>query len=304
MRVNIAFRPAKGSGRPEEAPAAAASVIPMTNDGAKPDARDDGDVLPGGTVNAGAVVRRGSLVDRPAPPTAPALHAHLRALRRRGFTGAPLPVGRTPDGREQLTFVPGDVALPPFPAWALTEPALTSVGRLLRGLHAASADIPVDTCAAWPRELSDPEGGPILCHNDVCPDNVVFRDGRATALIDFDLAAPGRPVWDVAMAARYWVPLLDPESAAALYPGGPLDAPRRLRVLADGYGLSSADRALLPAVVQQATEACRAFVAVRVAGGDPVYRRVLAERGGWARWDRVRTWLRTHEEAFTTALLA
>lgn len=276
----------------------------MTKDGGAPGSPDGGDVLPGGTVNAGAVVRRGSLVDRPAPHTAPALHAYLHALRRRGFTGAPLPVGRTPDGREQLTFVPGDVALPPFPAWALTETALTSVGRLLRDLHATSADIPVDTGVGWPRELSDPEGGPILCHNDVCPDNVVFRDGRAAALIDFDLAAPGRPVWDVAMAARYWVPLLDPESAASLYPGGPLDAPRRLRVLADGYGLSAPDRAVLPDVVEQATEACRAFVAARVAEGDPVYRRVLAERGGWARWDRIRTWLRTHKQAFSTALLS
>jgi hypothetical protein len=48
-------------------------------------------------------------------------------------------------------------------------------------------------CVEWPRALADPAGGTILCHNDVCPDNVVFRDGRAAALIDFDLAAPGRP---------------------------------------------------------------------------------------------------------------
>ncbi|MBA2947798.1 phosphotransferase [Streptomyces himalayensis] len=38
--------------------------------------------------------------------------------------------------------------------------------------------------ADWPRDLADPEGGTLLCHNDVCPENVVFRDGRATAFID------------------------------------------------------------------------------------------------------------------------
>lgn len=43
----------------------------------------------------------------------------------------------------------------------------------------------------------------MLCHNDVCPENVVFRDGRAAALIDFDLAAPGRALWDIAMTARH-----------------------------------------------------------------------------------------------------
>ncbi|MEU2565588.1 phosphotransferase [Streptomyces althioticus] len=264
---------------------------------------DEDGVLPGGTVNAGAVHRRGGLVDRPAPRTAHALHPYLSALRRHGFDAAPVPVALTGDGREHLTYMPGDVALPPFPAWSMTAGALTSVGRLLRRLHEASAAVGVDPRTDWPSDLSDQEGGTMLCHNDVCPENVVFRDGRAVALIDFDQAAPGRPLWDVAMTARYWVPMLDPRSAAVLYPPG-LDAPARLRVLADGYGLSAEDRAELPAVVEQVTEVCRAFVARRVAEGDPVHVRALAERGGWERWDRVRTWLADLRETFRTALLA
>ncbi|MFF9527536.1 phosphotransferase [Streptomyces achromogenes] len=262
----------------------------------------EGEALVGGMANAGAVFRRGALVERPAPRNARALHAYLHALREHGFDAAPVPVGLTADGREQLTFVPGDVALPPYPGWAMTEGVLASVGVLLRRLHEAGAAVAVDTRAEWPRDLADPEGGTMLCHNDVCPDNVVLRDGRAAALIDFDLAAPGRPLWDIAMTARYWVPMLDPESAAAFYPSG-LDAPARLRVLADGYGLSAADRAELPGVIEQATQVCRAFVARRVADGDPVYLRALAERGGWERWDRVRTWLADHREVFTAVLL-
>ncbi|MFG3122472.1 phosphotransferase [Streptomyces sp. NPDC048201] len=261
-----------------------------------------GEALDGGMTNPGAVLRRGSLVERPAPPAAPALHAHLRALGEHGFDGAPTPLRLTADGREKLTYVPGDVALPPFPRWVMTEAALRSVGSLLRRLHDAAAAVSVDTRAAWPKALADPEGGTMLCHNDVCPENVVFRDGRAVALIDFDLAAPGRPLWDVAMTARYWVPMLDPTSAAALHPAG-LDAPTRLRVLADGYGLSRQERADLPGVVEQATASCRAFVAGRVADGDPLYTEVLSEHGGWQRWDRVQEWLVAHRETFTAALL-
>ncbi|RLV10009.1 aminoglycoside phosphotransferase [Streptomyces griseocarneus] len=262
----------------------------------------DDEALVGGMVNTGAVFRRGALVERPAPRTARALHAHLLALEERGFDAAPTPVLLTADGRERLTFVPGDVALPPFPRWAMTRTALRSVGSLLRRLHEASAAIAVDTSAEWPRDLADPEGGTMLCHNDVCPENVVFRDGRAAALIDFDLAAPGRPLWDVAMTARYWVPMLDPGSATALHPAG-LDAPARLRILADGYGLSPQDRTELPGVIEQATASCRAFVAGRVADGDPAYTRALAGQGGWQRWDRIQEWLVTHHEKFTTALL-
>ncbi|MFJ2091124.1 phosphotransferase [Streptomyces sp. NPDC087901] len=262
----------------------------------------EGGALVGGMVNAGAVFRRGALVERPAPSTARALHTHLLALEAHGFDAAPTPVRLTADGREQLTFIPGDVALPPFPHWAMTEAALRSVGSLLRRLHEASESIAVDTSVAWPRALADPEGGTMLCHNDVCPDNVVFRDGRATAVIDFDLAAPGRPLWDVAMTARYWVPMLDPVSAEALYPEG-LDVPTRLRILSDSYGLSAQERAELPGLIEQATASCRAFVADRVADGDPVYTQVLSERGGWQRWDRMQGWLVAHHEVFTAALL-
>ncbi|MDH6521728.1 hypothetical protein M2163_001281 [Streptomyces sp. SAI-135] len=263
----------------------------------------DREALVGGMVNAGSVFRRGALVERPAPPNAHALHAHLLGLKDHGFDAAPTPVGLTADGREELTFIPGDVALPPFPPWVLTTTALESVGLLLRRLHAASATITVDPDVKWPQDLADPEGGTMLCHNDVCPDNVVFRDGRAAALIDFDLAAPGRPVWDVAMAARYWVPMLDPVSAAALYPAA-LDAPARLRILAESYGLSAGERTVLPGVIEQATEVCRAFVTRRVADGDAVYLQALQDRGGWERWDRMQTWLADHRETFTAALLA
>lgn len=59
--------------------------------------------LAGGTANAGEVVRRGEVVDRPAPRNARALHAYLRGLREQGFDAAPAPVGLSEDGREQLT---------------------------------------------------------------------------------------------------------------------------------------------------------------------------------------------------------
>ncbi|WP_329565954.1 phosphotransferase [Streptomyces sp. NBC_01361] len=275
----------------------------MTGDTGPADSHE----LAGGMMNAGAVFRRGDVVERPAPPNVRALHAYLAALRHQGFDAAPVPVGVRADGRERLGFIPGYVAVPPFPPWAMSQTALRSVGVLLRRLHEASARVAVDVSAGWSGELADPEGGTMLCHNDVCLENVVFRDGRAVALIDFDQAAPGRPVWDVAMTAGYWVPMRDPESAAPLYPvpdpSHALDAPGRLRLLADGYGLSPRERAELPEVVEQAAAVCRAFVARRVADGDSVYVQALRDRGGWERWDRIQSWLSDGREAFRGALL-
>lgn len=52
---------------------------------------------------------------------------------------------------------------------------------------------------------------------------------------------------------------------------------------------SAKDRTELPTVIERATEGCRAFVTRRVTDGDPVYLKAPADRGGWARWDRLQT---------------
>ncbi len=258
--------------------------------------------LSGGIMNAGAVFQRGEIVDRPAQTHAPAIHRFLEALRDHGFTGAPKPVGLA-DGREQLTFVPGEVALQPYPAWSMTEAALTSVGALLRRFHHASSAIPLEPDVPWATDLGDPRGGTMLCHSDACVENVVFRDGEAYALIDFDMVAPGRPLWDVAMAARYWVPMLDPETAALFPSYVGLDPVRRLRVLADGYGLSADDRSELLGVIGEVTVVERAEIAARLEAGDASFVRAFHDHGGWTTWDRLQAWLADQRAIFLAALI-
>ncbi|MET8695603.1 phosphotransferase [Streptomyces bauhiniae] len=202
-----------------------------------------------------------------------------------------------PDGYEQLGYIPGDIASLSEADWIRGMDTLASVGALLRRLHDTGAHIPVDTRVSWPRDLADPEASStadvVMCHNDPNMGNIVFREGVAVALIDFDLAAPGRPLWDVAMAARYWAVLADPPSA-----------PTRLRVLADGYGVPTGERAGLPELVEQVTATCRTFAEARVAAGDQAVVKSMAARGGWQRWDRLQAWLETHRQMFIDALCA
>jgi hypothetical protein len=267
------------------------------------DTDNRGKRLAGGMMTT--VFRYGGHVVRTATPAAPAIHDHLRALAEDGFKGAPVPLRLRDDGREELTFVEGDVALPPFPDWAFTEHTLCSAAELLRRYHDAAARVPVDTGASWntgSTGMADPEGGPILCHNDPCLENIVFRRGRAAALIDFDLAAPGRPVWDVAALAYYLVPALDPASTAGT-PHAGSDAPHRLRVLADAYGLSPDDRLALPRTVEDYTAVARVFVAERIENGDGMFALDLERQGGWERWDRRQTWLADQRAVFVRALV-
>jgi hypothetical protein len=261
---------------------------------------EHGEPLGGGLANAGSVLRRGDVVVRPAPAHAAAIHAFLRRLRRQGFDGAPVP-RRLTGGSEELDFIAGEVAVPPYPPWSLTDDALASVAGLLRRLHDAAGQVPVDAAVDWPRDLADPRGGPLLCHNDVCVENVVFAGGRATAVLDFDFAAPGRPAWDLAMTARYWVPVLDPRSAEVSRRAH-LDPVRRLRLLVDAYGLAAEERPEFLAVLELAVEVARGFVAARVAAGERAFVAALDEHGGWERWDRLQAWLAANRDRFTAGL--
>ena len=107
-----------------------------------------------------------------------------------------------------------------------------------------------------------------MCHNDVEPSNVVFRDGIAVALLDFEFAAPGRPVYDLAQLARLCVPIDDDFDQARLG-WRPADRPARLRLVADAYGLDRDGRAELLTAMDDAIDRVEAAVRRSVDAGDP-----------------------------------
>jgi hypothetical protein len=260
----------------------------------------DEEVLAGGVANAGAVTRIGQYVLRPSNPHSESIHRFLSSLRAVGFDGASMPVGVDDDGRERLVFIDGDVPVPPYPAWAQSDRSLASVATLMRRFHEASRRFdPVGL--TWSEEMADPEGGPIVCHNDVCLENVVFRDGIAIGLLDFDFAAPGRPLYDLVQFARMCVPVDDDLSAARLE-WRPTDRPARLRLVADAYGLSFAERHELPGILAGSIARGGEFVRRRVEAGDPNFIQMWNEMGGMARFDRRRRWWAEHEEQFVKAL--
>jgi GNAT superfamily N-acetyltransferase len=199
------------------------------------------EVLAGGLGNEGRVVRRGDTVRRPAGPWTPAIHRLLRHLESVGFEGAPRVVGLE-DDIEILSFIPGAVAVPPFPSWSASTKLLVSVADLQRRFHDAVADFVAPPGAVWGHGAAPAEfRGTLVCHNDLCLENVIVRDGRAVAFVDFDFAAPVDRLWDIAIALRHWAPMWDPgdldEHRAHL------DPVARCGAFLDAHGLSRAERA-------------------------------------------------------------
>ena len=223
-------------------------------------------VLVGGMDPGRGVVRIGDTVRRPGMRDG--VRELLLHLERVGFSGAPRYLGTDEKGRHVVSWVDGDVPVPPYPEWSMTESALVSFGRLIRDFHDAVGSFsPV--VADWSTEWADPGGGPVVCHNDLFPENVVFRGGAVVALIDFDMAGPGRPLWDLAIAAQEWAPLHAPGARPSTDDG--LDAARRVGLLAGAYGLT-ADRAeeLIDIVVEEKMHST-ANVLRQAAAGDQVW---------------------------------
>ncbi|MDP9493973.1 MAG: phosphotransferase [Actinomycetota bacterium] len=246
--------------------------------------------LEGGVANAGMVIRDGDIVSRPAPSNVSTIHRLLNHVVSKGFP-APEPLDPGQDGQEALRYIPGEVSVPPYSEpWIRSEATLIEVGRFLRSYHEAVEGFAPAADAEWSVELADPSSGTLICHNDVCIENVVFQGGRTVGLLDFDFAAPGRPLWDLVMTARYWVPLLDPISADATGRGD-LDVLARVRILADAYELDEADRRSFGSVLMEIEAVALDFVLGRIERGEPAFARMWDELGGETRYLRKMAWL-------------
>jgi Phosphotransferase enzyme family len=258
-------------------------------------------VLHGGVANAGSVVRQGPHVLRPSNPHTSTIHAFLRHLRSAGFEAASFPIGVDPDGRERLEYIEGDVAYPPYPAWAQTDLALASAAALVRRLHDASATFVPPPDATWSSEMADPEGGSLICHNDVCLENLVYRNQVAVGLLDFDFAAPARRLYDLAQFARMNVPMESDDDAVLLGRTPPFDPFRRLRIVADAYGLPPGRGEFLD-VLAEGIRRGGQFLQRRLDEGNEAFIAMVAATGGMAKFDRRRAWFAAHRDRFAEAL--
>ncbi len=222
----------------------------------------------------GSVTRRGDTVRRSAGHWSPAVHAWLAHLDERGIDVAPRPLRLdSGSGVEVVSYLNGTVpsggASPPY-LWS--NNSLTTVARLIRRFHDASADFTAPRGADWQTTGAYPGGGEVICHNDLAPWNTVFVDERPVAFIDWDLAAPGPRLWDVAFALWHFVPLYgDPAS-------DPFDPtvfePRacRARLFCDAYGLPVRHGVI--DMVQQRQRVAQTAIEQGAEAGDPAYQRL------------------------------
>ncbi len=235
---------------------------------------DEEEVLTGGLSHAGLVVRVGDTVRRPVVASTPAVQRLLAHLRAEGVPEAPEPRGLDERGREVLSYVPGRAAG--------TDPADAS-DALLAGLldvqvrlHRAAATFRPAPGDMWASGGYFPDGvdGPLVCHDDLTPANVIVADGRVAGVVDWELARPVDPRFDIAVLARHWAPLRSPETRPAGWDG--VDPVARFAAVCDAHALAAPDREAVLDLAARFLDAALAEILRRAADGRPGYVAIVA----------------------------
>jgi hypothetical protein len=225
---------------------------------------NDGDVVAG---NINTVVRIGGTVRRPVHRWTMAVHSLLRHLKKKGFDRVPRVGGIDDEGREILSYLPGEAAYRPWPEVLLQGDGLVQVGVFLKLYHQAVADYVPPYQSEWcvPGLVWRP--GQIVLHGDLGPWNTLWEDNSLSGVIDWDFAEPGEALADVAQWAWRAVPLR-PEAVwrKAGFVAVP-DFRGRLAALCTAYGVTPVE--VVDAVLRLQAEEVRRTRVLGAQGIEP-----------------------------------
>lgn len=182
------------------------------------------------------IIQNDAAVHRPAHYWTGSVHGLLRYLESVGFTYAPRVLGFDEQGREMLSFIEGESGAK---GWEkiLSDEGLSKYAKLLRRYHDAVAGYVPAADSEWAYGHNQLEPGEIICHGDFGPWNIVWRGDEPVGIIDWDMARPAKPEFDILYALEYAVPFDTDEKAVEWnhFTEAP-DRKHRIAVFLDAYG--------------------------------------------------------------------
>lgn len=184
---------------------------------------EDVEYLPGAV---GGAIRVGRTVRRPTGPWTPAVHDLLRWLEAEGLGGVPRVQGIDDEGREVVSYVEGrGVSVDDE---VVLDSVLIEAVEWLRRFHDVVESYRPSGALRWRTGEHELAADEVICHNDPGAYNWIIQSGHFAAMIDWDLAAPGQRIDDVAFLCWTAVPLYRDI--------GVTEAARRLDLVVDAYG--------------------------------------------------------------------
>jgi hypothetical protein len=179
--------------------------------------REPQDEIPllGGQLTPG-IVRVGNTVRRLPKGNAAFAHDLLLFLEDQDFPFAPRFLGMDSQGREMLSYLDGESWLDS--GSRLSDDVLEQAARVIRRYHDATAGSLLA------------QGHEIVAHHELGPHNTIFHGGHLIGFIDWDDAAPGTRLRDLANAVYNYVDVSHWSSQEAS------EQARRIHLMCAAYG--------------------------------------------------------------------
>ncbi|RBP89898.1 phosphotransferase family enzyme [Cytobacillus firmus] len=236
------------------------------------------EVLTGGNVSK--VYRSGDTVRRELKPNSVKVHKLYQHLESEGFDYAPKFLGIDEKDREILTFIEGEAGNYPLKKYMWSNDALIEIAKMLRLYHDAVSNFPIDE--NWQPIDNTPQPIEVLCHNDFAIYNIIFNHEKPVGIIDFDLAAPGPRLWDIAYTLYTCVPLsrlYHTETGEAVYYDPLKDADsikQRIKLFFESYGIKGIGNGFLEMVLLRVEGLCKTMQRKAV-DGDMAFQKMIDE---------------------------
>ncbi len=250
----------------------------------KNDERTAEETLAGG--GRSLVIRRGNQVIREFFPWTPSVHAVLRHLESKGFSGSPRVISSRNEEEDIQTYIEGiNQHISPW-----SDDQIVCVASLLHEFHSSMRDFIAPEEAIWrpwfARDIYDDDL--IIGHCDFSPWNILTRQDVPVAIIDWETAGPVSRLVEIAHACWINVQLVDDDVAERA--GLPPLSKRlqQLRLFCDAYGIGTEERKRLPdimvkiAILDAADQAIEAKISVDSTDVTPLWG--LAWRTRSAAW--------------------
>ncbi|MBG9587433.1 phosphotransferase [Cytobacillus firmus] len=256
------------------------------------------EILSGGNVTN--VYRSGDTVRRDLKEHSPNIHEVLIHLESKDFNYAPKFLGIDERNREILSFIEGEAGNYPLKKYMWSNDVLKEIAKILRLYHDAVSDFPINE--SWQPLDNTPQQFEVLCHNDFAIYNIIFNHEKPVGIIDFDLAAPGPRLWDIAYTLYTCVPLsrlYHSETGDAVYYNPLRDASRirkRVKLFFEAYGVEGMEKGFLETVLLRVEALCKTMQR-KAKEGDMAFQKMIDE-GHYEHYQKELEFIREHGKAW------
>ena len=254
--------------------------------------------LTGGNVSN--VYRSGDTVRRDSKSGGAKIHKLLEHLENKGFSKAPRFLGMDEKGREILTFIEGEAGNYPLKSYMWSNEVLVEIAKMLRQYHDAVNDFILED--EWKPIDYTPGNVEVICHNDFAIYNMIFNNEKLVGIIDFDMAAPGPRLWDIAYTLYTCIPLsrlYHSESGEAVYYQSDKDANRvkqRVQLFFESYGMEGLKDGYIDMVLLR-LEGLRQTMVRKAHEGDSAFQQMI-DRGELDHYQKDIQFIRENGEAW------